>query len=538
MRIVPISMTIFLKHISQIKFIAVNDNLQVIYEEAVRFDSDLPHYNTRGGVCIADDKITITSPAIMWVEALDLLLSRLKNSGFPFQQVVCVSGTGQQHGSVYWRQGAQQILRNLVAEKPLTEQLKDAFSVANSPVWMDSSTTRQCQELECKVGGAEKLAAITGSRAYERFTGNQIAKIYQQQPEAYNNTERISLVSSFVASLLLGDYAPIDESDGSGMNLLDIQARDWSQECLDACAPGLKAKLGSPVPSNEVIGTVSSYLSIRYGFPNDCKVVAFTGDNPASLAGLAAQKGDVIVSLGTSDTLFLWLETPKPSLEGHIFVNPVQTSDYMALLCFKNGSLTREKIRDERAGGSWEKFNEQLKSTPMGNNGQIGMYFHVMEIQPLIQGIYRFDKNGQKIDDFLDAVEVRAVLESQFMAQRVHAENLGFNIGPDTNIIATGGASSNPAILQVLADVFNAPVYIKDVANSAALGCAFRAKYGWLGTDVPYLQIVEKGSERVCVAYPTPGADDVYRVLCQCYRKLEAEVVSTYGHKQGDYNVS
>lgn len=38
------------------------------------------------------------------------------------------------------------------------------------------------------------------------------------------------------------------------------------------------------------------------------------------------------VSLGTSDTLFLWLETPKPSLEGHIFVNPVQTSDYMALL--------------------------------------------------------------------------------------------------------------------------------------------------------------------------------------------------------------
>ena len=35
----------------------------------------------------------------------------------------------------------------------------------------------------------QKLADITGSRAYERFTGNQIAKIYQQQPDAYNNTE-------------------------------------------------------------------------------------------------------------------------------------------------------------------------------------------------------------------------------------------------------------------------------------------------------------------------------------------------------------
>ena len=38
------------------------------------------------------------------------------------------------------------------------------------------------------------------------------------------------------------------------------------------------------------------------------------------------------LSLGTSDTLFLWLETPTPKLEGHIYANPVRTSDYMALI--------------------------------------------------------------------------------------------------------------------------------------------------------------------------------------------------------------
>ena len=32
---------------------------------------------------------------------------------------------------------------------------------------------------------------------------------------------------------------------------------------------------------------------------------------------------------------------------------------------------------------------------------------------------------------------------------------------------------------QVLSDVFNAPVYVQDVANSACLGCAYRAKHGW-----------------------------------------------------------
>ncbi len=45
---------------------------------------------------------------------------------------------------------------------------------------------------------------------------NQIQKIYEKQRSAYDNTERISLVSSFLASLLTGDYAPIDLSDASG----------------------------------------------------------------------------------------------------------------------------------------------------------------------------------------------------------------------------------------------------------------------------------------------------------------------------------
>ena len=52
----------------------------------------------------------------------------------------------------------------------------------DSPVWMDSSTHAQCRQLEEAAGGPEQLAALTGSRAYERFTGTQIRKLAEQRP--------------------------------------------------------------------------------------------------------------------------------------------------------------------------------------------------------------------------------------------------------------------------------------------------------------------------------------------------------------------
>uniref|UniRef100_A0A8B9HSJ3 Xylulose kinase n=1 Tax=Astyanax mexicanus TaxID=7994 RepID=A0A8B9HSJ3_ASTMX len=423
----------------------------------VQFDSDLPEFRTQGGVHIHEDRLTVTSPVHMWVKALDLILEKMKNAGFDFSNVKALSGSGQQHGSVYWRKGARQALQHLDPGRDLHSMLQGSFAVQDSPVWMDSSTTEQCQCLESAVGGAQQLADITGSRAYERFTGNQIAKIHQFQTDKYNETERISLVSSFAASLFLGDYAAIDYSDGSGMNLMDIFTKKWSQPCLNATAPQLAEKLKEPKPSTAVLGSVSPYFIERFGFPEDCKVVAFTGDNPGKVTNMYVK-----VSLGTSDTVFLWIKEPRPTVEGHIFCNPVDCHSYMALICYKNGSLTRERIRNECAEGSWEGFSRALRSVPIGNNGNIGIYFDAMEITPPAVGVHRFDKHGRRVG--------RSFIGSFMILFYFYRLCNVFTCKPYEylNLFSS---------LQVLSDVFNAPVYTIDVANSACLGGAYRAMH-------------------------------------------------------------
>ncbi|MCO5554903.1 hypothetical protein L7F22_008441 [Adiantum nelumboides] len=265
----------------------LDSSFRVLLSSSVHFDSELPHFNTKDGVHRGPEG-KVTAPVLMWVEALGLLLDKLKQNNFPFARVKAVSGSGQQHGSVYWRRicsSPGKILKTFDASKDLHLQLEDAFSTLHSPIWMDSSTSKQCRSIEATLGGADVLANITGSRAYERFTGPQIRKLYECERHVYDNTERISLVSSFMASLLFGDYVGIDYSDGAGMNLMDLKQRVWSKAVLDATAPGLQEKLGNLAPSHKVAGKLNAYFVERYKFSPDCVVVHWSGDNPNSLAG-------------------------------------------------------------------------------------------------------------------------------------------------------------------------------------------------------------------------------------------------------------
>lgn len=88
------------------------------------FDTDLREFGTTNGVHRNADGQTITSPTMMWVKAVDILLMKMMSDGVKFSDVCMVSGTAQQHGSVYWAHSAEITLSQLHYSSPLTDQLQ------------------------------------------------------------------------------------------------------------------------------------------------------------------------------------------------------------------------------------------------------------------------------------------------------------------------------------------------------------------------------------------------------------------------------
>ena len=500
------------------------DAASVVLETSLAFDEALPHYGTQHGVLPRTDPAVAVSSPGMWAEALDLMMARLATSGLDLTGLAAVSGSAQQHGSVYLGAEGGVRLSALDASKPLAAQVAPLLSRPVAPIWMDSSTSAQCAQIAAAVGGASVLAARTGSRAFERFTGPQIRKFATTEPDAYERTGRIHLVSSFLASLLAGHDAPVDPGDASGTNLMDLASARWWTPAVDATAPDLARRLPAIAPSSTVAGTLAPYWRARYGLPA-AKVVTWSGDNPCSLVGVGlVREGRVAISLGTSDTIFGLMKEPRvdPGGTGHVFGAP--TGDYMGLTCFSNGSLARERVRDAY-GLSWDAFSRALDSTPPGNHGRILVPWFEPEITPpvLRPGAHRF---GLEADDA--AWNVRGVVEAQQMAMAIHSRWMGVTI--DT-IHATGGAAVNDQILQVTADVFGADVYRSRVTNSAALGAALRAWHA----DALAEGRPRTWDEITALAQPSPDtriAPDrarhaVYRELLPVYETCEARALGS-----------
>lgn len=333
-------------------------------------------------------------------------------------------------------------------------------------------------------------------------------RLRRKLPDMYAATSRISLVSSFLASLFLGAVAPMDISDACGMDLWDIPANGWSEPLLELTAgqdgvAELRSKLGDVRrDGGGSMGCISDYFVSKYGFSATCEIAPFTGDNPATILALPLRPLDAIVSLGTSTTFLMITPFYKPDPSYHFFNHPTTPGQYMFMLCYKNGGLAREKVRDalpkpSSSSDPWSNFNKQALETPPldvrspSDRAKLGLYFYLPEIVPNIRaGTWRYTCDAADGSALQEAegpwpaeTDARVIVESQALSMRLRSQKLVHSPGgalpaQPRRVYLVGGGSLNPAIARIVGDVLGGAdgVYKLDVGgNACALGGAYKA---------------------------------------------------------------
>ena len=391
-------------------------------------------------------------------------------------------------------------------------------------------------------------------------------------PEHYANVSRISLVSSFLASVFLGKVAPIDISDVTGMNLWHIGKGDWHDDLLALAAGGkdgaadLKQKLG-PVHEDggKNFGNISNYFVDRFGFKKDASVIAFTGDNPSTILALPLRPSDAMVSLGTSTTFLMSTSAYKPDPAYHFMNHPTTAGLYMFMLCYKNGGLAREHVRDALNSSAtkstdWDTFNKTALDTPPlsqkdeAADMRLGLYFPKPEIVPNVQaGQWRYAYKPQsgeleKLPSDESPDDARNIVESQMLSLRLRSQNLlkpepdqatGTMLPPQPKrVYLVGGGSANPAIAQLCGEVLGSTegVYKLDIGgNACALGSAYKAVWACERKEGQTFEDLigsrwdeEKFVKRIADGYKK-GLFEKYGEAAKGFDKMEKLVVGSEG---------
>ena len=159
---------------------------------------------------------------------------------------------------------------------------KDDNVIRPAILWNDGRTGEETDYLNQTIG-KERLSAYTANIAFAGFTAPKILWMKKHEPENFGKISKIMLPKDYLAYKLSGSFCT-DVSDASGMLLMDVKNRRWSEEMLDICGI-TKAQLPALHESYEVVGTLRPGIAEELGLPKSVKVIAGAGDNAAAAVG-------------------------------------------------------------------------------------------------------------------------------------------------------------------------------------------------------------------------------------------------------------
>ena len=343
-------------------------------------------------------------------------------------------------------------------------------------LWNDGRTGEETEYLNTVVG-REKLSALTANIAFAGFTAPKLLWMRNKEPENFARIAKIMLPKDYVNYILTGVHA-CDYSDASGMLLLDVEHKRWSEEMLSIC--GLtEAQMPRLFESYEIIGTVKPEIADALGLSAGVKVVAGAGDNAAAAVGTGTVgEGGCNISLGTSGTIFI--SSKKFSVDPNNALHAFAHADggWHLMGCMLSAASCNKWLCDDiLRTRDYDAEQSPITDDRLGANHVFFLPYLMGERSPINDVNARGTFIGMTMDT-TRADMVQAVLEGVAFAIRDSfevARSLGLDI-PRSKLC--GGGSKSPLWRTIFANVLGIPLDLVKTEQGPGYGGAMLAMVG------------------------------------------------------------
>lgn len=351
---------------------------------------------------------------------------------------------------------------------------KDDQVIRPAILWNDGRTGKETDYLN-QVIGKDKLSSYTANIAFAGFTAPKILWMKENEPENFAKIEKIMLPKDYLAYRLSGVHCT-DYSDASGMLLLDVKNKCWSEEMMEIC--GVKREqLPDLFESYEVVGTLKKELADELGLSENVKIVAGAGDNAAAAVGTGTVgDGRCNISLGTSGTIFISSKTFGVDENNALHSFDHADGYYHLMGCMLSAASCNKWWMDEILQDK-DYAGEQAKIEKLGENHVFFLPYLMGERSPHNNPDARATFIGMSMDT-TRADMTQAVLEGVAFGLRDSLEvarSLGIKI--ERTKICGGGAKS-PLWKKIIANVMNLKVDVIESEEGPGYGGAILAAVG------------------------------------------------------------
>lgn len=382
-------------------------------------------------------------------------------------------------------------------------------------LWNDGRTTKETDYLN-QVIGKEKLSRYTANIAFAGFTAPKILWMRENEPENFARIAKIMLPKDYLAYCLSGVHCT-DYSDASGMLLLDVKNRCWSQEMLDICGVR-EEQLPKLFESYEVVGTLKEDVAAELGLSPDVRIIAGAGDNAAAAVGTGTVgDGMCNISLGTSGTIFISSRTFGVDANNALHSFDHADGYYHLMGCMLSAASCNKWWMDEILKTK-EYSEEQTGIVKLGENQVFYLPYLMGERSPHNDPKARATFIGMTMDTTREEM-TQAVLEGVAFGLRDSLEvarSLGIRI--ERSRICGGGAKS-PLWKKIIANVMNLKVDVIESEEGPGYGGAILAAVG-CGEFASVEEAASKLVKIIDTVEPDPQLTAKYEKRYQKFRQI------------------